>query len=106
MGWHIQITRATARHFCDSTQPPESSFAARAQPDVIAQVDLESNGRGYIHATMSRADGATPPSVWRELARKLRAMGVTVLDWEHKAKAQSVDPERAWPDTVALPPRS
>ena len=101
MGWHLQPTRLTARLFSAS-----KSFEQRDPPDVIAQVDLESNGRASIHATMSRADGATPPSVWRELARKLRAMGVTVLDWEHKAKASSVDPARAWADSVALPPRS
>ena len=102
MGWHIQFTRATARYFRDSSQPAETSFAQRVSPDVIAQVDLNSDGKAYIHATMSRQDGSTAPGVWRQLARRLRSFGVTVLDWEHKGKASSREAGRAWADTVAV----
>lgn len=102
MGWHIQFTRATARYFRDSSQPAETSFAKRVSPDVIAQVDLTSDGKAYIHATMSRQDGATALGVWRELARQLRAFGVAVLDWEHNGKASSREAQRAFQDTVAI----
>lgn len=70
---------------------------------MIAQVDLRSDGHAYIHATMSRKDGATPAGAWRELARMLRTVfGVTVLSWEHKSKDSAIDPARAWADTVAV----
>jgi len=98
MPWNLQSTRLTARLFSDGR-----SFEQRDPPDVIAQVDLTADGKAYIHATMSRADGSTPASAWRELARMLRAaFGVTVLDWEHKGKASSREAGRAFADTVAI----
>ena len=98
MPWHLQSTRLTARLFS-----PSRSFEQRDPPDVIAQVDLTADGKAYIHATMSRADGSTPAGAWRELARTLRgAFDVTTLDWEHKSKASSREAGRAWVDTVQV----
>ncbi|MGQ3051117.1 MAG: hypothetical protein ACT6S0_04975 [Roseateles sp.] len=97
MPWHLQPTRLTARLFSASR-----SFEQRDPPDVIAQVDLTADGAAYIHATMSRADGATPPGVWRELIRKLRDFGVTSVSWDHKGKTGGGDTGRAWQDTVAV----
>ena len=99
MSWHLQPTRLTARLFSASR-----SFEQRDPPDVIAQIDLQADGDAYIHATMSRADGSTSPSVWRELIRKLRAFGVTRVSWDHKGKAGGGDTGRAWQDTVAITP--
>lgn len=97
MAWHLQPTRLTARLFSASR-----SFEQRDPPDVIAQVDLTSDGHAYIHATMSRADGATPASAWRELVRKLKGLGVRAVDWEHKGRTHAIDSARAWADTVAV----
>ena len=96
--WHLQPTRLTARLFSASR-----SFEQRDPPSVIAQVDLTADGHAYIHATMSRADGSTPAGAWRDLARMLRTVfGVTALAWEHGGRASSIDPARAWADTVAV----
>lgn len=97
--WHLQPTRLTARLFSAGR-----SFEARDPPDVIAQVDLTADGHAYIHATMSRQDGATPVGVWRDLVRKLKTLGVKVVDWEHAGRPSSVDPARAWADTVSVDP--
>lgn len=97
MGWHLQPTRLTARLFSAGR-----SFEQRDPPDVIAQVDLTADGQAYIHATMSRQDGGTPAGAWRELARQLRAFGVTAMAWEHKGRDNAVDPARAFADTVAV----
>lgn len=103
MPWHIQITRATARYFRDSSQPAEESFGARVSPDVLAQVDLTADGRAYIHATMSRADGGTPAGAWRDLVRLLRrAFGVTRVDYEHKGRGGGLESDRLYADTVQL----
>lgn len=97
MPWHLQPTRLTARFFS-----ADRSFEQRDPPDVIAQVDLRADGSAYIHATMSRADGATKPGIWRDLARQLRAFGVTALTWEHKGKDGNIQTSRTWQDTVAM----
>lgn len=98
MAWHLQPTRLTARLFSTS-----KSFEGRDPPDVIAQVDLTSDGRAYIHATMSRQDGGTPAGAWRDLVRLLRsAWGVTSVEWDHKRRASTVDTLRAWADTVQV----
>lgn len=94
--WHLQNTRLTARWFAAG-----KSYEQRDPPDVIAQVDLRSDGTAYIHATMSRKDSTASPGIWRDLARQLRALGVTLLQWEHKGKSAAIDPHRAWADTVA-----
>jgi hypothetical protein len=101
MGWHLQPTAATARHYPDEAGAPEACFEARHEPDIIAQVQLRSDGHGYIHATMSRRAGTASAGIWRQLARELRAWGVRTLGWEHKGKDSSIDPARAWADTVA-----
>jgi len=98
MPWNLQPTRLTARLFSAS-----KSFAERDPPDVIAQVDLTADGKAYVHATMSRIDGGTPAGAWRDLVRLLRsAWGVTSVEWDHKRKASTIDPARAWADTVAV----
>ncbi|QOR55712.1 MAG: hypothetical protein YHS30scaffold667_8 [Phage 65_10] len=102
MGWHIEYTQATGRLFLDSTLSAEESFAKRVSPDAIVQIDLARPGKAYLHATMSRCDGNTLIRSWRGLARKLRALGIRALDWEHKHKPNSIDPARTFPDTVAM----
>lgn len=95
MGWHIQITRATARYFRDS-KPAEDNYAERVAPDAIAQVDMRGDGSAYLHATMSREDGSTSPRAWRDLARKLReAFGIKTLTYDHKQRASAHEAERA-----------
>lgn len=93
--WHLQSTRLTARLF-----NPGKGFEQRDPPEVIAQVDLTSDGHAYIHATMSRQEGGTPAGAWRELARMLMTkFGVKVLEWEHSGRAAKIDPARAWAET-------
>ncbi len=98
MPWHLQPTRLTARLFSAS-----KSFEDRDPPDVIAQVDLTADGRAYIHATMSRQDGATPAGAWRELVRQLRRVfGVARVDYEHKGRGGGLESDRLYADTVQL----
>lgn len=103
--WHLQPTRLTARHFENQDSgDADASFTARAEPDILAQVDLRADGDGYVHAAMSRCNGTASPSVWRDLARELRRWGVRTISWAHKGKDSSREAERAWADTVPVEP--
>lgn len=90
--WHLQPTRVTARCFTAG-----GSYENRDSPQVIAQVDLRSDGTAFIHAAMSRDGVAITPALWRELARVLHRQGVTRIEWEHKGRHADVATDRALP---------
>ena len=71
----ISITSYGASQTADNTAAYTAAIAA-----AVAQ------GGGEVY---------TPPGVWRGLARKLRALRVTALTWDHKRKANKHEADRA-----------